>query len=298
MQHALGRSLVKYSVATFFILAMILGAGTVYLVVQGILPAGTALASALSASIAGVVMTALEDGRAGLKLMLRRLLMWRVGIGYWLFACLFPIPAILLGSMANPLFNGDPPSFNNMRLSIEILPMFVGFFIVAGLGQELGWTGFLTPRLQARHSALTTCVIRAILGGLWHLPLFLYSRFQPPALADFPYSGWIAQKGFLVAVGALMMFLLSWSIFYGWIFNNTRGSLLLVAVLHGSEVWVAYWMLNTGINPDNLDNYWGYGAVLVVIASIVVITTGAKNLSRTRTRIAHLSSFGSDTPRD
>jgi membrane protease YdiL (CAAX protease family) len=287
MQHALGRSLVRYSVAVFFILAMILGAGTVYLVVQGILPAGTALASALSASIAGGVMTALEDGRAGLKLMLRRLLIWRVGIGYWLFAFLFLVPAILLGSMANPLFNGDPLSFNNMRLSFEILPMFIGFFIVAGLGQELGWTGFLTPRLQARYSALTSCVIRAILGGLWHLPLFLYSRPQHPAFADFPYAGWIAQKGFLVAVGALMMFLLPWSIFYGWIFNNTRGSLLLVAVLHGSEVWVAYWMLNTGINPNNLDNYWGYGAVMVVIAIIVVITTGAKNLSRTCTRIVH-----------
>jgi len=299
MQHDLDRSLVRYSVAAFFILAMVLGGGTVYLVVQGVLPTGAALASALSASVAGIIMTVVEDGRAGLKLMLSRLLIWRVGIGYWLFAFLFLIPAVLLGSLLNPIFNRDPLSFNNLKPAFDILPMFISFFIVAGLGQELGWTGFLTPRLQARYSALTSCVIRAILGGLWHLPLFLYSRLQHPALADFPYSGWIAQKGFLVAIGTMiLMFLLPWSIFYSWIFNNTRGSLLLVAVLHGSEIWVAYWMLSAGINPSNLNNYWGYGAVMVVIAIIIVITTGSKNLSRKCKRIVHKPSIGQDTPRE
>jgi membrane protease YdiL (CAAX protease family) len=283
----------RFSVALFFILAIVLGGGTVYLVVQGILPAGAALASALSASIAGIIMTLVEDGRDGLKLMLRRLLLWRVGIGYWLFTLLFLVPVILVGSLVNPIFNGDPLPFNNMKPSFGILPMFIGFFIVAGLGQELGWTGFLIPRLQARFGALTSCVIRAILVGIWHLPLFLYSRFQHPALADFPYSGWIAQKGFLGAVGILIpLFLLPWSIFFSWIFNNTRGSLLLVAVLHGSEIWVAYWMLSAGINPSNLDNYWGYCVIMVVIATIIVIINGSQNLSRKYKRIVHQSSNG------
>lgn len=277
----------RYSMPVFFILATILGAVAVYLVMEGIIPAGAALVSALSASIAGIIMTAVEDGRAGLKLMLSRLLIWRVGIGYWLFAVLFVVPAFLLGSMANPLFNGDPLSFDHVEPGFEIVLMFISFFIVAGLGEELGWTGFLMPRLQARYSALTSCVIRAILGGLWHLPVFLYARLQPPALSDFPYSGWIAGKGFVVAVGALLMFGLCWSILYTWIFNNTGGSLLLVAVLHGSEAWLAYGMLSAGIDHSNFDNYWGYGAVLAVTAIIIVVTTGAKNLSRRHPRIVH-----------
>jgi uncharacterized membrane protein len=135
---------------------------------------------------------------------------------------------------------------------------------------------------------LTSCVIRAILVGIWHLPIFLYSRLQPPALAAFPYSGWIAQKGFLVAVVTmLLLFSLPWSIFHTWILNNTRGSLLLVAVLHGSEIWVSYWMLRAGISPNNLDNYWGYGAVMVLVAIIVVTITGSQNLSRKHKRIVH-----------
>jgi membrane protease YdiL (CAAX protease family) len=285
----------RYPLVSFSILALALGTGTVTLVVQGILPANVALASSLSASIAGIIMIAVEDGRAGLNKMLKQLLIWRVGIGYWLFALLFLVPAILLGSIANPLFNGDPLSISKMDLALEILPMFIIFFIVAGLGQELGWTGYLIPRLQARFNALTSCVIRAFLGGLWHLPLLFYSRYQHPALADFPYGGWIAEKGFLVTVGALtLMFLLPWSILSSWIFNNTRGSLLLVAVLHGSEIWVAFWMLSAGINPNNINNYWGYGTVMVMIATIIVITTGWQNLSRKYKRIVHPLLLGKD----
>ena len=280
----------KYPIASFSILALSLGAGTAYLVVLGVLGSGLALASALSASVAGIIVTAIVDGRDGLKLMAKRLLIWRVGIGYWVFAILLLFPTILLGSLVNPLFGGDAVSFGDVKPTLNIVPMFIVFVIVAGLGQELGWTGFLLPRLQTRFDALRACVIRAVIGGIWHLPLFIYSKLWPSAFPDFPYAGWIAQKGFLVAIMAALMFLLSWSILLGWMFNNTRGSLLLVSILHGSEIWVAYWMLSAGIDSNNLDNYWGYGAVMVLIALIIVVTTGSQNLSRKHKRIVCQSS--------
>jgi membrane protease YdiL (CAAX protease family) len=278
----------RYPVASFTIMAMVLGGGTVYLLVQGVLPPGLSLIPALSASIAGIIMTAVEDRRAGLELMLSRLLIWRVGIGYWLFAVLFAALAILLGSLANPLFKGDPLDFSNMRHPLQIIPIFFIFFIVAGLGEESGWTGFLIPRLQASYSALTSSLVRAVLVGVWHLPLLIYSGLDHPSLANFPYGGWIAQMGLPATVGLLTLLIaLPWSIFYTWIFNNTRGSLLLVAVLHGSEVWVAYWMLNTGVSPRNFDNYWGYGAFIAVAATIIILTNGAQDLSRKHKRIVH-----------
>ena len=144
----------RYPIATFFILALALGTGTIFLVIQGLLPSNMVLLSVLSASIAGIIMTGVEDGKVGLKLMLSRLLIWRVGIGYWLFAFLFIIPVIVFGSMFNPLFSGDPISFSKIESVFSIVLLFITFFIVAGLGQELGWTGFLMLRLQARYSAL------------------------------------------------------------------------------------------------------------------------------------------------
>jgi membrane protease YdiL (CAAX protease family) len=278
----------RYPVASFYILTVALGAAIVQLVVQGVMPARLALAAALAASTAGIIMTAVADGRAGLRLMLSRLRIWRVKIGYWLFAILFLVPAILLGSMANPIFNGDPLDFSRLNRPLQIIPMFIAFFIVAGLGQELGWTGFLMTRLQARYSALTSSVIRAILVAVWHIPLLIHSASNPPSLADFQYSGWIAQKGLLLTSVVLVpLILLPWSIFLTWVFNNTRGSLLLVAVMHGSEVWIVYWMLNTGISPSNFDNYWGYGAIMLAVALIIVLANGAKDLSRKSSRIVH-----------
>ena len=278
----------RYSIALYCLLAFVLGAGKVYFVIWSGLPPDLVLASVFSASIAGIIITAVEDGRAGLKLMLSRLLIWRVGFGYWLFALLFLVPAILLGALVNPLFNGDPLSFKDMQPAFNILPMFITFVIVAGLGQELGWTGSLVPRLQARTSALTACIIRAIIVAIWHLPIFILSILYPDALAGFQYAGWIAQKGFLVAyIAATLMFMLPWSIFYSWIFNNTRGSLMLVCILHGSEIWVAYWMMSYRIDPGNLDNYWGYGALLVMLAVMIFIITGPQNLSRKHERIVH-----------
>jgi membrane protease YdiL (CAAX protease family) len=277
----------RYPIVTFYILAFVLGAGTIYFVVQGVIPAGLALSSALSASIAGIIMTAILDGKAGLKLMVSRLLIWRVGIGYWLFALLFLVPIILIGSLFNPLFNGDPISFSNMKPAFNILPMFILFFLVSGIGQELGWTGFLIPRLQARFGSLTSCVIRAILIGVWHLPLLIYSGLHPYALVDFRYGVWIAHKGFLIALVAILMLILSWSIFHTWMFNNTNGSLLLVATLHGSEIWLPYCMMSTGISPNNLDNYWGYGMVMVLTAIVIIIITGSQDLSRKHKRIVY-----------
>ena len=278
----------KYAIVSYYVLALLLGTGITYLVVQRILPSGLILLAAASASLAGIIITGITDGREGLKLLLGRLLIWRVGIGWWLFAVLFLGVAVLVGLYLNPLFGGETADFSNMQPLYQIVPMFIIFVITAGLGEELGWTGFLTPRLQARYSALFSSLIRGVLWGFWHIPLFLFSGLDHPSLADFPYSGWVSQKGFLIAMGAFILInQIPWSIFYTWIFNSTRGSLLLVAILHGSEVWVAYWWLSTGVDTNNFDNYWAYGVVMVVTAVIIVLAAGPKNLSRKYERIKY-----------
>jgi hypothetical protein len=95
-----------------------------------------------------------------------------------------------------------------------------------------------------------------------------------------------------MAYSGMLVLILAWSIFSTWMFNNTKGSLLLVAVLHGSEIWLAYLMMSTGISTNNLDNYWGYGTVMVLVATVMVMVTGPENLSRTGKRIAYQQNHG------
>jgi len=264
----------RYPILSFYFLAFILGAGFLILVVKGGFHPIFALGSALSASIAGVIITAVIDGRSGLNNLFKRLKIWRVGIGFWLFSCFYLLPVVIFGSLVNPLLNGDRIILDKTSIGLDIIPLFIGFFFLSGIGQELGWTGFLTHRLQTRHSPLVSSLIRAALAGFWHLPIFLISRSQGPSLSGFPYPEWISQKGFLIAFLIMLMLQAVWAILITWIYNSTGQSLLLVAVLHASEVWTAYLMAGGGINPGNLNNYWGFGGILTLTVVIILISTG------------------------
>lgn len=86
------------------------------------------------------------------------------------------------------------------------------------MGEELGWRGFALPRLQARMSALSASLILGLLWALWHLPLYL--------TAGHPLSE--------VFFGWFLLSILADAILFTWIFNNTRGSLLVVLLFHAS----------------------------------------------------------------
>jgi hypothetical protein len=115
----------------------------------------------------------------------------------------------------------------------------------------------------------------------------MFTRIQPYAIREFPYGEWIIQKGFLITFLAMTMLSFPWSILFTWLFNNSKGSLLLVAIFHGSEIWLAYLISGMGINPKNLDNLWGYGIVMLLSVITITIVTGPENLSRKYKRITN-----------
>ena len=114
----------RYPVISFFILAWILGASVVSIVLWNGLPSQLIMISVLSASFSGILITAVVDGKSGLKLMFSRLLIWRAGVGYWLFALFFIILTIIAGSLFNPLFQGNSISVSHAGSSLNPLVMF------------------------------------------------------------------------------------------------------------------------------------------------------------------------------
>ena len=92
------------------------------------------------------------------------------------------------------------------------LPLWVLTF---GIGEETGWRGFALPRLQESHSPLGATIILWVFWALWHLPLFFYS-YEVSIL-----------PGFLIG-------LLAGAINFTWLYNSTDGSILLVALWHGT----------------------------------------------------------------
>ena len=101
-------------------------------------------------------------------------MLWRVGIGWYLFA-LLGVPLIML--LGTVVVSGDLPNLGALggpSYVLSYIALFVLVFILGGLLlEEPGWRGFVLPRLERLHGPLVGTLILGVLWALWHLPEFL-----------------------------------------------------------------------------------------------------------------------------
>jgi uncharacterized protein len=114
-------------------------------------------------SFAGIGLTALLFGKAGLGQLFSRMGRWRVGMNWYLVLLVPPVViSLVLFSLGKIYPHEFVPSY-----------YFIGFLfgLPAGLLEEIGWTGFAFPHLQKKHSPIASGILLGILWGLWHLPV-------------------------------------------------------------------------------------------------------------------------------
>jgi membrane protease YdiL (CAAX protease family) len=151
-----------------------------------------------------------------------------------------------------------------------LLLEFVRILFLGGpLGEELGWRGYALPRLQQHRTALTSSVLLGLVWGLWHIPLYLvpgtgqYEILRSgtnPAFAIVGFVGW--------TIGL--------SVLFTWLFNQTRGSLLVVILFHTAVNLAAFLPAAVGAT--------GAAALLNVlltwaVAVVVIARYGRRTLS-------------------
>jgi CubicO group peptidase (beta-lactamase class C family) len=223
-----------------------------------------ALGSLVPSTVA-IVLVAMLHGKSGVRTLLRRLRIWRVGAGWWAAVVLLSTPA--LGAVGlSVLLGGDAP---DLAVTIPGFVLLFLFFVFPGSagGEEIGWRGFALPRLQARRSALAASVVLGAAWGVWHLPLYLMGTdIRPLSL----FAPWV-----LLTIAS--------SVIYTWMYNGTGGSLLIVVVFHA----VSNLPLTVFLEP--LDDqvvlpFLIYVALMILAASVVVAVAGPATLSRTRAK--------------
>ena len=124
-------------------------------------------------SVAGLLMTGLSEGKKGFRRLLSRLSKWRLNIWWYVFA-LFATPVLaslvlFILSLWNPEFHIGLSNSDQM-MSLLINGIVTG--VVVGIFEEVGWTGFVVPRLSLRYNIITSGLIVGVLWGLWHFILF------------------------------------------------------------------------------------------------------------------------------
>lgn len=209
--------------------------------------------------IAAVLVSAVMAGPAGVRELLRRFLIWRVGL-QWYIVGLFLLAVIILGGIGLHVLSGGTtpviPAAGNpswdIGLTFLIFVLF-GFLINT---EEIAWRGFALPRLQGRYGALVAALLITIPEVLLHLPLF-----------------WINENPFFQTVGLYWFsaFSVAAVFIYVCVFNMTKGSLLIVTILHASQnAWSNLLSDNTALP------FYFTVALIWVIALVLIIFTRGK----------------------
>ena len=216
------------------------------------------LAVLLGPSVAGLLLTGLCDGRAGFRELFSRLLRWRAGARWYAVALLTApllITAILYAlSLASPAFLPAIVTADD-KLSLLLTGMVMG--LAVGFFEEIGWTGFVLPRLRQRYGPLTTGLIMGLMWGLWHFPLFSGSANSSGAVPPALYLA-VLLFSFLPPYRALIV----------QVYDRT-GS-LLVAVLMHVPLAASQMILNPVISGAQLVTYdLVFAAALWVFVAVV-----------------------------
>lgn len=240
---------------------------------RGMLPFSVPFPVAMSVGYgfvaASLIMTGLLKGKKGVLALLRRFLMWRVGIR-WYLAVLGLYPLIYLAAIGlHILLGGQKPDITDSMAYQLFGPATSVLFVVPFLlfnmlvnGEEIGWRGYVLPRLQWRYNALLSSLIIGVIWSAWHIPKFLVAGYDTPL-------GW-----YLIMTVAR-------AVLFTWVYNGTRGSLLLVTLFHAA-VNTAYVFLPVAPHGAGQERIYVLAVVIECIAALLVtVVAGPSKLSRT-----------------
>lgn len=189
-----------------------------------------ALPGAWGPTIAAIILCYGEAGKRGVIELFGKIRITKVSFKYYLFA-LFVF--LVLGVFSLGIYytvGGQLPNMSavlqgmglengQIVLAVILSPLFflINTLLGGPIAEEFGWRGYAQPRLQKNFSPLQSGLIIGLFWSLWHLPLFM---FLPKAVGQMPIMPYIPL---MTAVGVI----------FSWLFNKTRGSVLLAILLHG-----------------------------------------------------------------
>jgi uncharacterized protein len=220
---------------------------------------------------ASLMMTGLTLGKEGVAALLKRFLIWRVGWKWYLVAILLmpsmQVASVLLTSLVRqtPIDFSTVYAYKIFGPSVNLMALIVPFFLFDAIanGEEIAWRGYVLPRLQAKHSALVSSLIVGLIWGVWHLPKYL--------------SHWNTVSFLFFMLGILAR-----AVLYTWLYNNTKGSLLLTTLFHASGNTGGI-LLPLAITATGRNLLASIVQLLIegIVALIITIRMGPARLSRT-----------------
>lgn len=189
----------------------------------------------------------------GARDLLLGLVRFRAPLLVWAVAILVPVAAVgascAIAMQQGVTFQSQPIPWS------DLLDRFVFTFLFVALGEEPGWRGTLLPLLQRRFHPLVATLVLCPIWAIWHLPL-MGSEFA-----------WPLVPAFLVSLvgGAIVL---------SWIYNASKGSIVLPMIMHALLNTVGAGFAYRLIAPEALPSlWWSNAAVWTAVGVIAVVAT-------------------------
>ena len=220
-------------------------------------------------SITALILSAVLGGGA-----LRRLLdgfsFSRGSVRWSVVALVLPLAMIGVAIAISVVAFGAPTPVISIALVAVLAVEFVRVLFFGGpLGEELGWRGFVLPRLQRRRTAFGASLVLGLIWGLWHIPLYFV-----PGTGQFETVSGGTSPAF--AIGAFVVWTIGLSILFTWLFNETRGSLIAVILFHTSINLGAF--VPAAVGSTGATSFL-YAIVTWIVALVVVSRYGRTTLA-------------------
>ncbi|HRQ42659.1 MAG TPA: CPBP family intramembrane metalloprotease [Chloroflexota bacterium] len=251
----------RYPQATFWVLAW----STWFLgwILEAMFPSDIWALFIYSPFLVGVLVTAIVDGRNGLKTFFSRIVRWRVGLKWYAVALLTPVVLYLVAAGLNVLSgativtNIQWPAWSGFIAEILI----ISFFMIA-LGEEPGFRGFALPRLLVNRPAIAAGLILGVLHAIWHVPTFL--------------------GGNVITILSTILIIIGGAVLNTWLFNHTNGSVFMAMLLHVSIDTVSgdRGLLKLLFSGTDLERQVVWLALAYVGMAILLVVLTGKELGR------------------
>jgi len=215
-------------------------------------------------------------GKAGTRGLLKKVFNWRVAIPWYLIA--FGVPILIkYGTFyLNVWFLGGTFISDFERASVlAILVTFFGELVPSGGQEEVGWTGFAQLRLQQQLPVIPATLLKALMGWIWHLPLYLV----------FTWSGAFGSD-----IWFFLAFYIALAFIYTWIFNNTD-SVLVPALFHATFNTIGTFAFTSSTSWDNVSLSLIVFCAIAYLVVIFAFIRDGRNLTRKKLPTIALPQF-------
>jgi hypothetical protein len=194
------------------------------------------------------VATATGRGRE----LLERISRWRFGLGWYALALLGPGALYVAAVALNTLLGGTLPKLPGLSSLLLGVVLTLGHSLLTDW-QEIGWRGFVLPRLLEHLSPAEASLMLGIAVTAWQVP----------------YLTWVGHPLASTPLPAFVVFTLAVSVVVTWLYRGAGDSAVPAILLHATNTT---WQALVPSAPSETRPFELYAGLWALVAVLLVVS--------------------------